>query len=134
MAGSVGKRFRIGLVTIAGVMLLVWLVASYLLGPRVTTRVLAATSLVRTIVASGRVVTPLRVDVSSQISGAVRAVPVREGQSVVAGQALIEIAPQLIEIRRTIDGLFAIIVLLLIIVGSATPLRIIERKFQANSF
>lgn len=91
MAGSVGKRFRIGLVTIAGVMLLVWLVASYLLGPRVTTRVLAATSLVRTIVASGRVVTPLRVDVSSQISGAVRAVPVREGQSVVAGQALIEI-------------------------------------------
>ena len=91
MAGSVGKRFRIGLVTVAGVMLLVWLVASYLLGPRVTTRVLAATSLVRTIVASGRVVTPLRVEVSSQISGAVRAVPVGEGQSVVAGQALIEI-------------------------------------------
>jgi len=91
MAGSVGKRFRIGLVTAAGVMLLVWLVASYLLGPRVATRVLAATSLVRTIVASGRVVTPLRVEVSSQISGAVRAVPVREGQSVVAGQALIEI-------------------------------------------
>jgi HlyD family secretion protein len=91
MAGSVGKRFRIGLVTAAGVMLLVWLAASYLLGPRVATRVLAATSLVRTIVASGRVVTPLRVGVSSQISGAVRAVPVREGQSVVAGQALIEI-------------------------------------------
>jgi HlyD family secretion protein len=46
---------------------------------------------VQTVVASGRVAAPFRVDIGSQVTGTVKAVPVAEGQSVKAGQALIEL-------------------------------------------
>jgi len=45
--------------------------------------------LVRTVVASGRVETPHRVDIGTQIVGKVAQVPVAEGQSVAAAQPLI---------------------------------------------
>jgi HlyD family secretion protein len=48
--------------------------------------------LVQTVVASGRVATPARVDVGTQITGRVAAVPVKEGQTVRAGDLLIELA------------------------------------------
>jgi HlyD family secretion protein len=45
--------------------------------------------LVQTIVASGRVHAPQRVDIGSRITGGVAAIPVREGQTVKAGDTLI---------------------------------------------
>lgn len=59
------------------------------LGPRVPVVRLTPGSLLRTVVASGRVETPLRVEVGSQITASVSAVPVAAGQSVVAGQPLV---------------------------------------------
>lgn len=47
--------------------------------------------LIQTVVASGRVEAPLRVDIGSQITGSVAAIPVSEGQAVRAGQVLIEL-------------------------------------------
>jgi HlyD family secretion protein len=59
------------------------------LGPSVPVHVISRGTLVQTIVASGRVETPLRIDIGSQITAAVAAIPVAEGQSVKAGQLLI---------------------------------------------
>ncbi|MES2757906.1 MAG: efflux RND transporter periplasmic adaptor subunit [Pseudomonadota bacterium] len=47
--------------------------------------------LVQTVVASGRVETPLRIEIGSQVTGAIAAIPVAEGQAVKAGQVLIEL-------------------------------------------
>ncbi|PIL44158.1 efflux transporter periplasmic adaptor subunit [Massilia eurypsychrophila] len=47
--------------------------------------------LLQTVVASGRVETPLRIEIGSQVTGAVAAIPVAEGQAVKAGQVLIEL-------------------------------------------
>lgn len=60
-----------------------------LLGPQLAVYQVARTDLVQTVVASGRVETPLRVEIGSQITGAVASIPVAEGQSVKAGQILI---------------------------------------------
>ncbi len=46
---------------------------------------------VQTVVASGHVETPHRADIGSQVTGVVRRVPVSEGQSVQAGDLLIEL-------------------------------------------
>ncbi len=63
--------------------------AQWLLGPKVPTYVVAQGDVLQTIVASGRVETPLRVDIGSQVTGTVAAIPVAEGQSVKARQLLI---------------------------------------------
>lgn len=63
--------------------------AQWLLGPKVPAYVVEQGNVLQTIVASGRVETPLRVDIGSQVTGAVAAIPVTEGQSVNAGQLLI---------------------------------------------
>jgi HlyD family secretion protein len=47
--------------------------------------------LVQTIVASGHVETPHRIDLGAQITGSVSAVPVKEGQRVVKGQVLVQL-------------------------------------------
>jgi HlyD family secretion protein len=47
--------------------------------------------IVQTVVASGRVEAPLRVEIGSQITGTVAAIPVAEGQFVKAGQMLIRL-------------------------------------------
>lgn len=61
------------------------------LGPTVPTYVVEKGNILQTIVASGRVETPLRVDIGSQITGTVAAIPVSEGQTVNAGQLLISL-------------------------------------------
>ena len=63
--------------------------AQWLLGPKVPAYVVANGDILQTIVASGRVETPLRVDIGSQVTGTVAAIPVAEGQSVKARQLLI---------------------------------------------
>lgn len=58
-------------------------------GPAVDVYPVTRSDLLQTIVASGRVETPLRVDIGSQLTGTVAAVPVEEGQAVKKGQLLI---------------------------------------------
>jgi len=60
-------------------------------GPKVPVVEVARRDFVQTVVASGRVEAPHRVSVGAQITGTVERVPVAEGQSVAAGQVLIEI-------------------------------------------
>ena len=58
-------------------------------GPRVDAARVVRRDVVQTVVASGRVVTPYRVDVGAQITGTVAEVPVEQGQNVSAGQTLV---------------------------------------------
>jgi HlyD family secretion protein len=64
-------------------------IAQWLQGPKVPTYTVRTGDILQTVVASGRVETPLRVSIGSQIAGAVASIPVTEGQSVAAHQLLI---------------------------------------------
>jgi HlyD family secretion protein len=68
-----------------------WYLPGLLLGPKVQTVAVARKDLVQTVVASGRVATPYRVQIGSQVTGSVARIPVDEGQTVSAGQVLIEL-------------------------------------------
>jgi HlyD family secretion protein len=61
----------------------------FVLGPVVQAEVVIRADFVQTVVASGHVEAPFRVNVASQITGAVAEIPVSEGQSVKAGDTLI---------------------------------------------
>ncbi len=80
---------------IAGVLVLVLVALAVLgkdlLGVPVDSYAVRRSELVQTVVASGRVETPLRIDIGSQLTGTVAAIPVAEGQTVAAGQLLIEL-------------------------------------------
>lgn len=69
----------------------VWLGPRVLLGPQVPVAVVSRSDFVQSVVASGHVEAPHRVSIGSQIVGMVRRVPVMEGQTVDAGQVLIEL-------------------------------------------
>ena len=58
-------------------------------GTHVDTHTVTRSDIVQTLVASGRVETPSRVDIGSQVTGTVASIPVVEGQTVKAGQVLI---------------------------------------------
>lgn len=60
-------------------------------GPQVAADKVIRREFVQTVVASGHVETPHRVDISAQITATVKSVPVAEGQSVSAGQVLVEL-------------------------------------------
>lgn len=62
-----------------------------LYGPVVPVVAVVQRDFVQSVVASGRVQTPHRVDVGAQITGTVVAVPVAEGQTVRAGEVLVEL-------------------------------------------
>jgi HlyD family secretion protein len=66
-----------------------YLAVGAILGPRVEVAKVTRRDVVQSVVASGRVATPYRVDIGSQIVGTVAEVPVEEGQTVKAGQTLI---------------------------------------------
>ncbi|WP_194943038.1 efflux RND transporter periplasmic adaptor subunit [Limnohabitans sp. 2KL-27] len=61
------------------------------MGPLVQTETVQRRDLLQTVVASGRVETPHRVNIGAQITGTVARVPVTEGQTVKAGDVLIEL-------------------------------------------
>jgi HlyD family secretion protein len=61
-------------------------------GPLVVAETVVRREFVQTVVASGHVETPHRVDIGAQITGTVIRVPVAEGQNVRAGDLLIELA------------------------------------------
>ncbi len=68
-----------------------WQGARVILGPAVVVDQVRLGRLVETVVASGHVETPYRVDIGSQITGAVEDVLVKEGERVNKGQPLIAI-------------------------------------------
>lgn len=59
------------------------------IGPKVAASAVTRSPLVQTVVASGRVESPSRVDIGTQITGQVESVPVAEGQTVSRGDKLI---------------------------------------------
>ncbi len=77
------------LAAVAG--LLAWGGVEIALGPRVAVLLPERGPVVRTIVATGRVLAPYRVDIGSQITGVVASIPVAEGQTVGRGDPLIRL-------------------------------------------
>jgi HlyD family secretion protein len=70
-------------------------------GPQVQTEAVQRRDLLQTVVATGRVETPHRVNIGAQITGTVARVPVTEGQTVKAGDVLVElVATELQSARR----------------------------------
>ena len=83
------RWFGLALAVAAGIA--AWQAARVLVGPAVVVDVVRRGDLVQTVVASGHVETPYRVEIGSQITGTVEEVLVAEGQTVVQGQPLIRL-------------------------------------------
>lgn len=81
----------IALVALGVIAAVAWLAPRFLLGPRVEATLVVRRDFVQSVVASGHVEAPHRVNIGVQVTGVVRAVPVAEGQHVRAGQVLIEL-------------------------------------------
>jgi HlyD family secretion protein len=82
------RRWRIAVVA-AIVVGAGYLVLHVLAGPKIELATVVRRDVVQSVVASGRVATPNRVDIGSQLVGTVAEVPVAEGQAVKAGQTLV---------------------------------------------
>jgi HlyD family secretion protein len=86
------KPYRLAiLLTAAAAGLGAWFGPRLVLGPQVAVTAVVQRDFVQSVVASGRVETPHRVSIGTQIVGTVKAVPVAEGQAVKAGQVLVEL-------------------------------------------
>ena len=81
-------RWRIG-AGLAALLVIGYFAYVGIAGPKVDAVRVARRDIVQTVVASGRVAKPHRIDVAAQIMGTVLDVPVAEGQTVQAGQTLI---------------------------------------------
>jgi len=68
-----------------------WQVARVLLGPAVVVDEVKRSNLIQTVVASGHIETPYRVDIGSQMTGVVADVLAQEGDEVKAGQVLVRL-------------------------------------------
>jgi HlyD family secretion protein len=89
---SLARRYGWKLLGAAAVVVLLALAGPrVVLGPQVAVETVVQRDFVQSVVASGRVETPHRVDVGVQITGTVAHVPVAEGQAVNAGDVLIEL-------------------------------------------
>jgi HlyD family secretion protein len=80
-----------GILLVAAIALAVLAGPRLIFGPKVNVETVVQRDFVQSVVASGRVETPHRVDIGVQITGTVLRVPVAEGQSVPAGKLLIEL-------------------------------------------
>jgi cytochrome c biogenesis protein CcdA len=80
---------RVGLVALL-LLAIVMLVRGFL-GPSITTDLIEKRDFVQTVVASGHVESPHRVELGTQLTGTVKRVPVLEGQTVQQTQILIEL-------------------------------------------
>ncbi len=69
-----------------------WQAARVLVGTAVVVDQVKRGALIETVVASGHVETPFRVEIGSQMTGTVENVPVQEGQRVTKGQPLVSLA------------------------------------------
>ena len=84
------KRVVVGVALVGVLGVGSWFGVQRALGPRVTVVLPARREVVQTVVTSGRVLSPAEVSLGSTVSGVVRAVHVREGDRVTAGQTLVE--------------------------------------------
>jgi HlyD family secretion protein len=64
---------------------------TYIFGPIVVVDTVKQQDILQTVVASGRVETPFRINIGTQVVGIIKDVPVAEGQTVKAGDVLIEL-------------------------------------------
>jgi len=94
---SLGRRFARHRWSVAAILLAVVVLGAggtrWYVGPGIPVTPVVAGDLVRTVVASGHVETPFRVEIASQITGVVADVLVEEGQFVHEGQPLVALAP-----------------------------------------
>ena len=91
---SAAPRRRLPLRALVAVLALAaagWFGRGLVLGPTVAVVHPARGEVVRTVVATGRVLAPYRVDIGSQITGVVAEVPVDEGQTVKKDQPLVRL-------------------------------------------
>jgi len=79
------------LLLVPAVLLGGWFGTALVFGPRVVGTPVIRGTLLRSVVATGRVTTPYRVAIGSQITGTVAEIPVLEGQEVAPGQTLIRL-------------------------------------------
>lgn len=93
-------RYR-GPALLLGVLAAWWLGTPLLLGPTVTVDPVVRADFVQSVVASGHVEAPYRVNIGSQITGVVVEVPVAEGQTVKAGDTLVKLDDK--ELRATVS-------------------------------
>lgn len=91
MRTTVHRRYLLALAALALLAAGGWAGARALLGTAVVVDRVARADLVRSVVASGHVETPFRVEIAAQITGTVAEVLVEEGQHVARGQALVAI-------------------------------------------
>jgi len=76
---------------LVGLFLLAWLFRNLLLGPLVDTYAVTMGDLTQTVVASGRIVTPQRIAISTQLLARIQNMTVTEGSTVTEGQLLVEL-------------------------------------------
>ncbi len=79
------------LLAVAGLATLAAFAPLWLLGPQVVVAPVSRGHLIRSVVAVGQVLSPFRINIGSQVTGTVARVAVAEGQSVTAGQLLIQL-------------------------------------------
>jgi HlyD family secretion protein len=89
--GLMRKHIGIILLVVAILALAITLGTRFILGPKVVLETIIQRDFVQSVVASGRVEAPHRVDIGVQITGTVHAVPVNEGQMVEINTPLIEL-------------------------------------------
>ena len=86
------SRYITVLLTIVAVVaVILYFSRNLLLGTPVTGYAVVMSPLQQTVVASGRVVWPQRIDIAAETIGRVSAIPVQEGQQVMQGQLLIQL-------------------------------------------
>ncbi len=92
MSHRLPRPFKLILFGLPSLALLGWFGLRWWQGPEITVEAVVRRDFVQSVVASGHVETPHRVDIGAQITSTVRQVPVLEGQAVKAGDLLVELA------------------------------------------
>lgn len=101
LAGKVWQwRWRV-LVALILIGVALYVTIPWVLGPIVPAQPVLRGALVQSVVASGRVETPHRVNIGSQITGTVASVPVAEGQTVAVGEVLVTLEDS--ELRASVE-------------------------------
>lgn len=83
------KRRRLIAAGLAALVVVGYLVFHFTLGPKAEVIPVVRRDVVQSVVATGRVATPYRVEVGAQLVGSVESIPVAQGDTVKAGQVLI---------------------------------------------
>jgi HlyD family secretion protein len=99
LRGAWALRWRV-VAVLALLGLVTYFAAPRVLGPVVAAQPVLRGDLVQSVVATGRVETPHRVNIASQVTGMVAEIPVAEGQAVQAGQVLVVLEDS--ELRATV--------------------------------